>query len=44
MKAGENCCYLGKYFQEFDKVIAAIILLAIAWFVWSRWQHRVRVA
>jgi membrane protein DedA with SNARE-associated domain len=44
MKAGENWRYLGKYFHEFDKVIAAIILLAIAWFVWSRWQHRVRVA
>ncbi len=44
MKAGENWRYLGKYFHEFDKIIAALILLAIAWFIWSRWQHRVRVA
>jgi len=44
MKAGENWKYLGKYFHEFDKVIGAVILLAVIWFVWSRWQHRVRVA
>jgi membrane protein DedA with SNARE-associated domain len=44
MKAGENWRYLGKYFHEFDKVIGALILIAIIWFVWSRWQHRVRVA
>jgi membrane protein DedA with SNARE-associated domain len=44
MKAGENWKYLGKYFHEFDKVIAAVILLGLAWFVWSRWKHRVRVA
>lgn len=44
MKAGENWRYLGKYFHEFDKVIGAVILLAIIGFVWSRWQHRVRVA
>ena len=44
MKAGENWKYLGRYFHEFDKIIAAVILLGIIWFVWSRWQHRVRVA
>jgi len=44
MKAGENWKYLGKYFHEFDKVIGAVFLLAVIWFVWSRWQHRVRVA
>jgi membrane protein DedA with SNARE-associated domain len=44
MKAGENWKYLGKYFHQFDKIIGALILLAIIWFVWSRWQHRVRVA
>jgi membrane protein DedA with SNARE-associated domain len=42
MKAGENWKYLGKYFHEFDKVIAAVILLGLAWFVWSRWKHRMR--
>lgn len=44
MKAGENWKYLGKYFHEFDKVIGAIIAVAIIWFVWSRWRHRMRVA
>jgi membrane protein DedA with SNARE-associated domain len=44
MKAGQNWGYLGKYFHEFDKVIAAVIAAGIIWFVWSRWQHRVRVA
>jgi len=43
MKAGENWKYLGKYFHEFDKAIAAVILLGLAWFVWSRWKHRMRV-
>ncbi|HWY69509.1 MAG TPA: DedA family protein [Terriglobales bacterium] len=44
MKAGEHWNYLGKYFHQFDKVIGAIILIGIIWFVWTRWQHRVRVA
>ena len=44
MKAGENWKYLGKYFHEFDKIIGAVILLGIIWFVWSRWKHRMRVA
>jgi membrane protein DedA with SNARE-associated domain len=44
MKAGEHWNYLGKYFHQFDKVIGAIILIGIVWFVWTRWQHRVRVA
>ena len=44
MKAGANWKYLGKYFHEFDKVIGALILIGIVVFVWSRWQHRIRVA
>ncbi len=42
MKAGENWRYLGKYFHEFDKVIGAVLLALILWFVRSRWKHRVR--
>jgi len=42
MKAGEHWNYLGKYFHQFDKVIGAIILIGVIWFVWSHWQHRVR--
>lgn len=44
MKAGEKWKYLGKYFHQFDKAIGAVILIGIIWFVWSHWQHRVRVA
>ncbi|HKR29360.1 MAG TPA: DedA family protein [Terriglobales bacterium] len=44
MKAGEHWNYLGKYFHQFDKVIGAIILIGIIWFVWSHWQNRVRTA
>ena len=44
MKAGEHWNYLGKYFHQFDKVIGAIILIGIIWFVWSHWQNRVRIA
>jgi len=42
IKAGEHWNYLGKYFHQFDKVIGAIILIGVIWFVWSHWQHRVR--
>src|SRR5437868_12665223 len=44
MKAGEHWNYLGKYFHEFDKVIGAVIVIGIIWFVWSHWRHRLRVA
>lgn len=44
MKAGEHWNYLGKYFHQFDKVIGAIILIGIIWFVWSHWQNRMRTA
>lgn len=42
MKAGQHWDYLGKYFHQFDKVIGAIILIGVIWFVWSHWQNRVR--
>jgi membrane protein DedA with SNARE-associated domain len=42
MKAGEHWNYLGKYFHQFDKVIGALILIGIIWFVWSHWKNRVR--
>ena len=32
------------WFHRFDAVILAAILLAIAFFVWTRWKHRVRAA
>ena len=42
MKLGENWRSLGKYFHKFDAVIGALILAAIAWFIWSRWQNRIK--
>jgi membrane protein DedA with SNARE-associated domain len=33
---------LNMWFHRFDLVIGAAIVLGIAWFVWSRWRHRVR--
>ena len=30
------------WFHRFDAVIGAVILLAVAVFLWSRWKHRIR--
>jgi len=35
---------LKMWFHRFDAVILAIGLAAVAWFVWSRWQGRIRTA
>jgi membrane protein DedA with SNARE-associated domain len=42
MKLGQNWRELGKYFHQFDAVIGVILLLGIAYFVWSHWQNRIR--
>jgi membrane protein DedA with SNARE-associated domain len=42
MKLGENWRSLGKYFHQFDAIIGVLLLAAIAWFIWSHWQHRLR--
>lgn len=34
---------LKTWFHRFDALIAGVLLVGIAWFVWSHWQHRVRV-
>ena len=44
MKLGENWRSLGKYFHQFDIVIGVLIVAGVTWFVWSRWQHRMRKA
>ena|SRR5579883_3348871 len=44
MKLGQNWNTLGKYFHRFDAIIGGLLLLGIAWFVWSHWTHRVRRA
>ncbi len=35
---------LKQWFHRFDALIGGLILLAIIWFVWSRWSHRLRTA
>ncbi len=30
------------WFHRFDVVILVVILAGIAWFIWSRWAHRIR--
>src|SRR5579862_4478471 len=31
-----------KLFHEFDAVVAAVLVIGFAWFVWSRWRERRR--
>ena len=33
---------LKTWFHRFDAVILAVIVIGAVWFVWSRWQHRIR--
>jgi len=35
MKLGENWRVIGKYLHKFDAVILAVLVVGIAWFVWS---------
>jgi membrane protein DedA with SNARE-associated domain len=44
MKLGQNWRELGKYFHKFDAVILAILVIGLAWFLWSHWQNRLRAA
>jgi membrane protein DedA with SNARE-associated domain len=44
MVAGENWKDISKYFHRFDAVIGAVLVIGIAWFVWSHWKHRMRAA
>jgi membrane protein DedA with SNARE-associated domain len=30
------------WFHRFDAIIGAVIVFGLVWFVWSRWQHRIR--
>src|SRR5512142_433528 len=32
------------WFHRFDAIIGGLIVAAAIWFIWSRWQHRIRVA
>jgi membrane protein DedA with SNARE-associated domain len=32
------------WFHRFDAIIGGIIVVAALWFLWSRWQHRIRVS
>jgi membrane protein DedA with SNARE-associated domain len=41
MKLAQRWETLGKYFHEFDKVIASVIIVGVVWFVWTHWRGRV---
>ncbi len=32
------------WFHRLDAIILAVLVLGVIWFIWSRWQHRIRVA
>ena len=42
MTLGQNWRGLGKYFHQFDAIIGVVLVVGIAWFVWSHWQNRIR--
>ena len=44
MKLGENWRSLSQYFHRFDAVIGVLLLAGLAYFVYSHWQHRIRVS
>jgi membrane protein DedA with SNARE-associated domain len=44
MKLGENWRSLGQYFHKFDAVIGVLLLLGVAYFVYSHWRNRIRIA
>jgi len=35
---------LKAWFHRFDAVIVVVLVAGLLWFVWSRWQHRMRTA
>jgi membrane protein DedA with SNARE-associated domain len=35
---------LKMWFHRFDALIGGVIVLGVIWFIWSRWQHRIRTA
>ena len=44
LKLGENWRSLSQYFHRFDAVIGVLLLAGLAYFLYSHWQHRIRVA
>ncbi len=47
MKLGENWekdPRLRMWFHRLDAIIALLILVGVAWFIWSRWRHRIHTA
>jgi len=35
---------LKQWFHRFDAAIMGVILIGMAWFVWTHWKHRIRIA
>jgi membrane protein DedA with SNARE-associated domain len=34
---------LRTWFHRFDFAIGGLLVIAVVWFVWNRWQHRIRI-
>jgi heme A synthase len=35
---------LKQWFHRFDALIGALLLAGVIWFIWSRWQHRIKAS
>lgn len=44
MKLGESWRSLGQYFHKFDAAIGVALVAGVAYFVYSHWRNRIRVA
>ncbi|HUY12083.1 MAG TPA: DedA family protein [Terriglobia bacterium] len=40
VKLGAHWTVLRDYFHRFDALLTVVMLVAVAWFVWTRWQNR----
>jgi len=40
MKLGQRWDVLRQYFHRFDTILVILLIIAAAWFVWTRWKDR----
>ena len=44
IKLGAHWTILRGYFHRFDALLGVALLVAVTWFVWTRWQNRAKAA
>ncbi|HYE26525.1 MAG TPA: DedA family protein [Clostridia bacterium] len=44
VKLGQNWMDIKPYFLRFKEVIAVFLIVAVVYFIWTHWQHRVKGA